>query len=144
MPYGSIGCTYHLLKYSSPNRSKTNKQEPHQRAYLLENGGLGKNKSGKWAKSRKRIRATGPGRRTKEDIYIEKWDQTESPESPDRGKTSEIPGLPSGGHQTVRRKSQTERRAKFKSPSKTLAERWREEPLTSSPVSQSWLRRSVD
>jgi hypothetical protein len=30
--------------------------------------------------------------------YIEKWDQTESPEIPDRGEeTSEIPGLPSGG-----------------------------------------------
>ena len=27
---------------------------------------------------------------------IEKWDQTGSPEIPDRGETSEIPGLPSG------------------------------------------------
>ena len=40
-------------------------------------------------------RATGLGRRTKED-NIEKWDQTESPEIPDRWETSEIPGLPSG------------------------------------------------
>ena len=38
-------------------------------------------------------RATGLGRRIKEEIYIEKWDQTESPEIPDRGKTSEIPGM---------------------------------------------------
>ena len=27
---------------------------------------------------------------------MEKWDQTESSEIPDRGETSEIPGLPSG------------------------------------------------
>ena len=38
-------------------------------------------------------RATGLGRRTKEEIYIEKWDQSEIP---DRGETSEIPGLPGG------------------------------------------------
>ena len=30
-----------------------NKKEPHKRAYLLENGGLGKKRSGEWAKSRK-------------------------------------------------------------------------------------------
>ena len=36
--------------------------------------------------------AAGLGRRTKEEIYnIEKWDQTCSPEIPDRGETSEIP-----------------------------------------------------
>ena len=27
-----------------------------------------------------------------------KWDQTDSPEIPDRGETSTIPGLPSGDH----------------------------------------------
>ena len=32
---------------------KHNTQEPHKRAYLLENGGLEKNKLGEWAKSRK-------------------------------------------------------------------------------------------
>ena len=32
------------------------------------------------------------------DKIIEKWDQTENPEIPDRGETSEIPGLPSGEH----------------------------------------------
>ena len=31
--------------------------------------------------------------------YIEKWDQTGSPEIPDKGETSEIPGLPSGAAQ---------------------------------------------
>ena len=36
--------------------------------------------------------ATGLGRRTRGDI--EKWDQTESPEIPDREETG-IPGLPS-------------------------------------------------
>ena len=33
--------------------NKQTKQEPHKRAYLSENGGLGKKKSGEWAKSRK-------------------------------------------------------------------------------------------
>ena len=52
------------LKYSSPNRSKNqNKQEPHKRAKVSGNGGLGKKKSGEWAKSR-----TGLGRRTREEI----------------------------------------------------------------------------
>ena len=37
--------------------------------------------------------ATGLGRRTKE----EKWDQTDSPEIPDRVETSEIPWPPFGG-----------------------------------------------
>ena len=40
-------------------------------------------------------RATGLGRRTREEI-VEKWDQSGSPEIPDREETSEIPGLPSG------------------------------------------------
>ena len=31
--------------------------------------------------------ATGLGRRTREEIYIEKWDQTGSPEIPDRVET---------------------------------------------------------
>ena len=44
----------HQLEYSSPNCSKTpTKQEPHKRAHLSENGGLGKKESGEWAKSRK-------------------------------------------------------------------------------------------
>ena len=51
VPYGNICCTYHQLKYSSLAQ-KAN-QEPHSRAYLLEKGGLGKNKSGAWAESRK-------------------------------------------------------------------------------------------
>ena len=38
-------------------------------------------------------RVTGQGRRTKD---IKKWDQTESPETPDMGETSEIPVLASG------------------------------------------------
>ena len=51
--YGSICCTYHQLKYSSPNRSKKKKKEPHKRAYVSENGGLEKKKSGEWTISRK-------------------------------------------------------------------------------------------
>ena len=50
----SICYIYHQLKYSSPKRSKKQQQnqEPHKRAYLSENGGLWKKKSGEWAKSR--------------------------------------------------------------------------------------------
>ena len=45
------------------------------------------------------------------DIYIEKWDQTESPEIPDRWETSEIPGLPSVVRRTrTRRKRRTRTR----------------------------------
>ena len=40
-------------------------------------------------------RATGLGRRTREE-NIEKWDQTDSPEIPDRGETSEITRPPFG------------------------------------------------
>ena len=60
----------------------------------MENGALGKKKSGEWGKSRKdkTERATGLGRRTKEEVDIGKWDQTESPEIPDKGET-EIPSL---------------------------------------------------
>ena len=99
MPYGSICCTYHQLKYLSPNRSKRLKtQEPHKISYLLENGGLGKKKSGELPKAEKDKTewATGLGRRTRG--YIENWDQTGSPEIPDMGETSTPPGLPSGGH----------------------------------------------
>ena len=45
-------------------------------------------------------RATGLGRRTREEreryIYREKWDQTGSPEIPEKGETSEIPRPPFG------------------------------------------------
>ena len=39
--------------------------------------------------------------------YIEKWDQTDSPEILNRGEIEEIPGLPSGGsgdHHSERRR----------------------------------------
>ena len=55
VPYGSICCTQptnlntHLL---TSQKTQLN-QEPHKRAHLSENGGLGKKKSGEWAKSRK-------------------------------------------------------------------------------------------
>ena len=38
----------------------------------------------------------GLGRRTREEIITEKWDQTDSPEVPNREETSKIPDLPSG------------------------------------------------
>ena len=71
MPYGSICCTHHQLKYSSPNRSNKNKkQEPHKSLPF-----------GKWrfrektdqenepkAEKDKTERATGLGRRIREEI----------------------------------------------------------------------------
>ena len=64
-------CTYHELKYASPNLSKNKQTRATQKCLPL-------------------------GRRTKEEI-IEKRDQPESPEIPDRIETSEISGLPLGG-----------------------------------------------
>ena len=58
---------------------------------------LGKKWSGEWAKSRKRSDKKSERTRQKNKSgNIEKRDQTDSPEIPDRGETSEIPGLPSG------------------------------------------------
>ena len=41
VPYDSMCCTYHRLKYSFPNHSKTT-QEPDERAYLSKRQDLGK------------------------------------------------------------------------------------------------------
>ena len=46
--------------------------------------------------NQKRIRQKVRTRQKNKTGDIEKWDQTESPEIPDRGETSEIPDLPSG------------------------------------------------
>ena len=57
--------------------------------------------SGEWTSRQKKKRkdeterVIGLGRRTREEIV--KWNQNnDSPEIPDRGETSDIPGLPSG------------------------------------------------
>ena len=85
-PYGSICHTYHLLKYSSPNRS-IKQQEPHKRANLSESGGLAKRKSGEWVKSRKGSdRKNNRTRQKNKREDIEKWDQTDSPEIPDESR----------------------------------------------------------
>ena len=58
--------------------------------------------NGPKAEKDKTERARALGRRTREEIYIEKWDQTDSPEIPDRGGgTSETPGLPSWGSYSI-------------------------------------------
>ena len=57
----------------------------------------GKNRSGEWAKSRKGYDKNSSRTRQKNKRGdIEKWDQTGSPEIPDRGETSEIPRPPFG------------------------------------------------
>ena len=58
----AICCTYH--------RSSKQRQEPHKIAYLSENGGLGgkSQENGPKAEKDKTERATGLGRRTREEI----------------------------------------------------------------------------
>ena len=60
-------------------------------------GGLGKNRSGERAKSRKGYDRKGHRARQKNMRgAIQKWDQTDSPEIPDRGEISEISQPPFG------------------------------------------------
>ena len=47
------------------------------------------------AEKDKTERVTGPGRKMREAMA--KWKLNDSPEIPDTGETSDIPGLPSGG-----------------------------------------------
>ena len=77
----------------------TAKQEPYKRACLLtknieEFSGKKFRRKGQQAENDKTERVTGLGRRTREEIA--KWNQNDSHEIPDRGETSDIPGLPSG------------------------------------------------
>ena len=60
--------------YTTKSLNKIKKQEPHKRAYLSENGSLGKISQGNGPKAQKdkTERATGLGGRTKKEI--EKWD----------------------------------------------------------------------
>ena len=44
----------------------------------------------------KRIKQKEQQDQAEEQMRIEKWDQTDNHEIPDRGETAEIPGLPSG------------------------------------------------
>ena len=83
---------YQQLRYSSANRSNNNNksQEPHKKANLSENGGLGKKRSGEWAKSRKGSdrKSNRTYRQKNKRGDIEKWDQTDKPGIPDKGETS--------------------------------------------------------
>ena len=60
MPYGSICCTHHQLKYSYLNRSKhlpQNKSHTKKRAYLSDKRRFrDKGRSREWAKKQKQIR----------------------------------------------------------------------------------------
>ena len=90
MPYVSICCTYHQL---NTHRLTSQKQEQKriaiQKSIPFGNWRFKKKKSGEWAKNRKGKdrKSNGTiGRRRKEEI--EKWDQTGSPEIPDRVEIS--------------------------------------------------------
>ena len=99
MPYGTIGCTYHQLKYSSPNCSnKQTKDKSHTKEPTFQKMEVWiktDQETGPKAEQDKTEIATWQGRRTREDI--EKWDQTGSSAIPDRGETLEIPQPPFGG-----------------------------------------------
>ena len=97
------------LYYSHVNRTGTGspqgfsldqnlqqKWQPHRRAYLSEKGGLGGKKVRRMGQNQKRIRQRNRTRQKNKRGDIEKCDQTDSPEIPDKGETSKIPGLPSG------------------------------------------------
>ena len=87
----------HTTKRTHLLTTQTKKQELHKRAYLSENGCLGKKKSGEWAKSRKGYdRKSDRSRQKNKRGDIQQWDQTDSPEIPDRGKISETPRPPFG------------------------------------------------
>ena len=89
--------THILTAQKNKQTRNPEKQEPHKTVYLSENGGLWKQKSGEWAKSRKgEDRKSNRTRQKNKRGYIEKWVQTDSSEIPDREETSEVPGLPSG------------------------------------------------
>ena len=65
---GSIGCTYHQLKYSSPNRSNKQKDKSHTKEQTFRKM-EGWGKRGPKAEKNQTERATGLGRRTREGIY---------------------------------------------------------------------------
>ena len=71
MPHGSICCTYHQLKYSSPNRSNKQKDKSHTKEPTfrkIEVMGKRVQENGQIAEKDKTVRATGLGRRTREEI----------------------------------------------------------------------------
>ena len=81
-------------------KDKSHTKEPNfrnQKWSLREKEERGQENGPKAEKVQTVERATGLGRRTTRGD-IEKWDQTDSPEIPDRGETSEIPRpVPSAG-----------------------------------------------
>ena len=71
------------------NSSAGQGSDRHVRAYLSENGSLEEKRSAEWAKSRKGSDRKSDRTRQKNNRGdVEKWDQTDIPEIPDRGETS--------------------------------------------------------
>ena len=81
----------------------TAKQEPYKKAYLLtKNIEEFSGKSLEERASRKKMIKDRKGNRTRQKNKRgdSKVESNDSPEIPDRGETSDIPGLPSGGART--------------------------------------------
>ena len=95
VPYCSMP---HIPRTNSPLLAA--KQEPYKKAHLLTKNieELSGKKSGEWTirqKKKKTERATGLGRRTREEIA--KWNQMIALRFQTGGETSDIPGLPLRG-----------------------------------------------
>ena len=72
LPYGSICCTYHQLKYSSDRSNKNKKTRATQKSLPIGKWRFREKEvtAGEWPKAEKdkTERATGLGRRTREEI----------------------------------------------------------------------------
>ena len=80
-----------------PNLLLAAKQEPYKMAYLLTKNTeeFSEKSSRKWTSRQKKDRKSNRTRQ-KNMRRSSKVESNDSPEIPDRGKTSDIPGLPSG------------------------------------------------
>ena len=98
VPYSSICCTYHQLKYSSPDHSKKKGQERHKTAYLSENGSFGGNEVRRMGQIRKGYdRKSNRTRQKNKRGYIEKWYlKLTALRFQTGGRHQKSPGLPSG------------------------------------------------
>ena len=101
MPYGSTGCTYHQLKYSFSNHSNNNKKtRATQKSLPLGKWRFrGKNDQGNGPKAEKEKteRATGLGRRTREELSKSGIkDKLTALRFQTEGRHYKSPGLPSG------------------------------------------------
>ena len=78
-------------KVLTPNAKNKKTQVTQKSLLVFKNESLQKKRSGEWAKSKKGQdrKSNRTRQKNKRGDNMEKWDQTDSPEIPDRGETSE-------------------------------------------------------